>query len=288
MAKINLKMFHTKVFLATFIFCVLSGFYENVAFFLPLFLEDAGYTVVETGVITYALGVVVFVWVSALFFAILYMLCKRGFMENIASIIISLIIGAVLGHWIGGLASLLLQFRFVGSPSISTLTTIISTFGACSAAYLNSKWKAAPIPNGMFSKRPIGVTLITILYAVLGVLSAVLTIALWGFPNISFEALYTKIILFAVLTALFSTLTAVYLFFAHGFYRGKRWAWLIVFASTLITILLTINQLVYTFHFDLFFIARILTLILNIFILIYTLQTHVRIYFNIVNLMPES
>lgn len=289
MVKYNLKIISAKVLLITLIFCAIGGFYETFTPTLHLILHDLDYTVVEISFITYILSVLVFIIDSALFFVILYSICRRNFMENIANITISLIIGTALGYWIGGLLGLLMASpRFLTSPSIFIIGILLAEFGACSAAYLNIKWNHAVPKPSMASKRPLGVVLISVLYVILSLLSTFLTIMLLGLSSIGFEVLFNKILLFAPLIALLSILSIAYLFIAHGFYEGRRWAWFAVFAFTLIGMLLSVNQLILAFYFYIFFILRFLVLLIDTFIFIYLLQPGVRIYFGVTNPISES
>jgi len=85
-----------------------------------------------------------------------------------------------------------------------------------------------------------------------------------------------------------SILSIACLFIAYGFYRGLRWAWFTVFASTLMGILLSINQLMLMPNFNILFILRIIALLLDILILVYLIQPYIRIYFGIINPTSES
>lgn len=289
MVEYNLKAIHVKALLTALVFCAFNGFYEALVSTLPSFLLDSGYTMVEIGVINYILNGIVFILDSALLFVILYSICRRNFMENISNIIISLIIGTVAGYWIGGLLGLLMSpSRFPTSPSIFTISILLSEFGACSAAYLNTKWNHLIPRTSMLSERPFGVILISALYTVLSLLSTTLTFALLGLYTIELGILFEKTLLFTVLVALLSVLSLAYLFIAYGFYRGRRWAWFAIFALTFIGIFQSINQLILMFYFDVFFILRILVLLLDIFIFFYILQPRIRIYFGIINPVSEN
>lgn len=289
MVKYNLKTIHVRVLLITVIFCAINGFYESFARTLPLFLHDLGYTFLEIGFVNYFLSMIVFILDSALFFVILYSICRRNFMENIANIIISLIIGTVVGYWIGGLLGLwMTPPTFPTSPSIFTIGVLLSEFGACSAAYLNTKWNHLTPRTSIVSERPFGVVLISALYIVLSLLSTILALILLGLSSIRFEILFNKILLFISLIALLSVLSIAFFFIAYGFYRGRRWAWFAVFAFTLIGVLLSINQLILAFHLDILFILRILVFLIDVFIFVYLIQPSIRIYFGIINPTPES
>ncbi|MEM3699478.1 MAG: hypothetical protein QXL57_01215 [Candidatus Bathyarchaeia archaeon] len=240
--KYNLKTFHVQVLLVALIFCAFGGFYEFVSPTLPLFLHELGYTPAEFSFITYILSVIVFILDSALFFVILYSICKHNFMENIANTIISLIIGTVVGYWIGGLLGLLMTFpRFPPSPSIFTISILLSEFGACSTAYLNTKWEHLTPRTSIASERPFGVVLVSALYIILSLLSTVSALMLVGLSSLRLDVLFNKIFLLLPLIVLFSVLSIAYCFIAYGFYRGRRWAWFTVFAFTLMGILLSIK-----------------------------------------------
>ena len=288
MAKYNFKTIHVKILLTTLIFCVFSGFYETVAPTLPLFLYDLGYTHAQIGFITSILSIIVFILDSALLFVVFYLICRRNFMKDIASIIISIIIGTIVGYWIGGLLGLSVSSSFPRSPSLFTVSILLSEFGACAAAYLNIKWEQLTPRSDVTPGRPFGVVLISALYIVLSLSLTVLTLVVFGLSSIGFEVLFKKILLFAWIIALLSILSIAYLFIAYGFYRGRRWAWFTVFAFTLMGIFLTVNQLILMFNFGILFILRIVVLLLDIFILIYLMQPHIRIYFGIINPTSES
>lgn len=289
MVNYNLKAIHMKVLLITFIFCLISGFYEALAPVLPLILNDLGYTSIEIGFIIYILSVLVFILDSAVFFAILYLSCRRNFMENIASIVISLIVGTVVGVWVGGLLGLFVKFyRPPTSPSIFTIGVLLSEFGACSAAYLNTKWDRLTSKVNMSSEKPFGVVLISGLHIVLSLLTTFLILMLLGLSNIGFDVIFSKIFLFLPLAALLSVLSVAYFFIAYRFYKGRRWAWFAVFAFSLIGMLLLINQLIFAFQFGILFILRIVMLLIDVSILIYLVQLNVRMYFGVVNPASES
>jgi hypothetical protein len=210
-------------------------------------------------------------------------------MKDIAGIVISIIIGTIVGYWIGGLLGLSVSSSsFPRSPSLFTVSILLSEFGACAAAYLNIKWEQLTPRREMVSERPFGVVLISALYIVLSLSLTVLTLVVFGLSSIGFEALFKKILLFTLIIALLSILSIAYFFIAYGFYRGRRWAWFTVFAFTLMGILLSVNQLILIFNFDILFILRIVVLILDTFILIYLIQPYVRIYFGIINPISES
>lgn len=289
MVKYSLKIINVKVLLITLIFCAIGGFYETLTPTLYLILHNLEYTVIEISFITYSLNVLVFILDSALFFVILYSVCRRNFMENIANIIISLIIGTALGYWIGGLSGLLVKSpKLLTSPPIFTISILLAEFGACSAAYLNIKWNRALPKPSMVSERPLSVALLSVLYVILSLLLTFLTIMLLGLSGIGFEVLFNKILLFASLIALLTISSIAYLFIAYGFYKGRRWAWFAVFAFTLMSMLLSVNQLILTFYFDILFILRFLVLLIDIFIFLYLIQPGARIYFGIINPTSES
>jgi len=123
----------------------------------------------------------------------------------------------------------------------------------------------------------------------LGISLTILTCIAFGFIYIfSLEAFLSKTFIFVGLILLLAIASAIYFIVAYGFYRGSRWGWLVTFASTIIGIFLSINQLMYGFYFDVWLIVKILVLLLYVFVFIYLLQPHVRIYFGIVNPTPES
>ncbi len=288
--KFNLKLINIKVFFVVLAFSLFSGFYETIVPFLHPFIRDLGYTVMETGLITNLWETIVFFLNSILLFAVLYLICRRDFIENIASIIVSLIVATVAGYWIGGLLGVaVLQIGFSVSPSIFIFSNLLFEFAACSAAYVTARWRLSMPRTEIAYERPFGVALIAALYIILGISLTILTFVLFGlFYTVSLEAILNKPLIFIGLILLLAIASSMYFAVAYGFYRGRRWGWLVVFTSTLVGIFLSINQLVFRFYFDVWFIVKILVLLLDIFIFIYLLQPHVRIYFGIINPSLEN
>ena len=284
----SLKAIHVKILLATLIFCAPSGFYETVVPTLPLFLRDLGYTALEISFVMYILNVIIFILNSALLFVVLYLICRRNFLKNIASIIISIIVGTIVGYWIGGLLGLSVSSSFPRSPSLFTVGILLSEFGACAAAYLNIKWKQLTPRSEVSGGRPFVVAVISALYIILSLSLTFLTLVLLGLSSFELEFLFKKILLLTLTVVLLLILSFAYFFIAYGFYRGRRWAWFTVFASTLMGIFLSIDQLILMFNFNILFILRIIVLLLNTLILIYLVQPYIRIYFGIINPTSES
>jgi hypothetical protein len=288
--KFNLKLVNPKVLLITFVSSAAGGLYEAISPFFPLFLGGLGYTTIEVGLAASFWNIIIFLLHSVLLFVILYLICRRSFMENVASIIVSIIAGTAAGYWVGGLLGFTVSHSsFPTLPSLFIFSNVVCQFAACSAAYVNSKWRFLTSRKNIACERPFGVAIIAALYVVLGISLTILTCTVMGlFYIFPFEALLTKAFIFVGLVFLLVVASAIYFVVAYGFYRGNKWGWLVIFASTIIGMFLSINQLLFGFHFDVWLIAKILAPLLNIFVLIYLLQLHVRIYFGIVNPMSES
>lgn len=174
-------------------------------------------------------------------------------------------------------------------PSIFLFGSLLSQFAACSAAYVATKWKSPTSKTSMVNECPVGVFLIAVLYVILGLLLSVLASLLFLLSfTVSFEAVLLKPLILVGLILLLVIASVISFLIAYGFYVGRRWAWLVMFASALIGVFSSINQIIFRFSLDMWLIIKILMLFLSAFIFIYLLQSHIRIYFGVVNPSQES
>ncbi|NWG10679.1 hypothetical protein HXY33_02845 [Candidatus Bathyarchaeota archaeon] len=284
-ARLDLNLINSQVLSIVFIFSIFSGFRDSVAPNIGRFLDALNYTTLEIGLIINLSSVIIFFPVFILLFVLLYQTCKHNFIENIAGIIVSLIVGTVVGYWIGGLVGAVLS-GYVISPSIFLYGNLLIEFAACSAAYIATKWRISTPNPQIVSERPVGVTLIAGFYVFLGVLLSFLSTFLFLSSYVSFEVFLLKPLILTELILLLGIASIIHFFIAHGFYKHRRWGWLVIFASTLMGIFLSINEIIFRFSLDAWLIIKILMLLLSIFIFIYILQPSIRIYFGIIN--PQS
>lgn len=118
-------------------------------------------------------------------------------LPRIASILISLIFGSLLGLWLGCLCSApLLESQFTEAASGALLNIavrlsfipfgkMIFGFAVLMFSEMNSNWKAVLPMEKLQSKRPFGVVVLSALYVIVGLLN-ILALPIFGF--ISFLA----------------------------------------------------------------------------------------------------
>lgn len=287
--KLNLTLISSRVFIVVFFYSIFSGFREYLhSIVIPRFLQDLGYTTLESNVINSLLSLAIFFTLTVSFFVVLYQSCKDKFIENIASIIVSLIVGTIVGYWIGGLIGFALS-GYPIFPSIYLFGNLLTQFAACSAAYVATKWRISTPKPHTVTERPAGVTLVAVFYVFLALFLSVLTGLLLLSPyTISPEVFLLKPLILAGLIFLLGIASIIYFLIAYGFYAGRRWGWLVIFAYSLISIFSFTNQIIFRFYLDLWLLGEISLLLLSLFIFIYLLQPHVRIYFGIMNPQSET
>jgi hypothetical protein len=247
-----------------------------------------GYTILEIDVISSLLNLAIFFSITVSLFVILYRTCKNEFIEKIASIIVSLIVGTIVGYWIGGLIGFALSGYLI-FPSIYLFGNVLTQFAACAAAYVAAKWRISTPKPHTITKRPAGVTLVSVFYVFLGLVLSILTSLLVLSPYaLSSEVFSLKPLILAGLIFMLSIASIIYFLVAYGFYTGRKWGWLVIFAYSLISIFSFINQIIFRFYLDLWLLGETSLLLLSLFIFIYLLQSKVRIYFGIINPQSES
>jgi hypothetical protein len=295
-------MFNGKILAVCMVFSLVSGFTSAFQIFSYVILRHY-LDPLEINFVVTMISLFSFFVNSFVFFVILYSLCRRGFMENIASIVISLIVGTIVGHWIGGLMGASFTFLlspedFVANqssfliiePSVYMLVIVLTEFGACSAAYVAGRWRQV-VPRISISKeRPFGITLIVLLYALLGVAATILAGLMLGFfySAVSVETILADPLVLAGTITLIVVAVLLQFAIAYGLYNGRRWGWLLSFIFTLLGVFSSINSLIFAFSFNLWLIVRIALLLLGIFITIYLLDPHVRIFSGMVNPTSET
>jgi len=288
-ARFNLRLIDIKILAVALTFSLWGGFYESAIQQVTLFLSKLGFSIVEIGATLTLWGWDMYLLITVLYFAMLYLACRRRFMENVASIILSLIVGSMFGRWIGGLLGFL--FGFPTPPTVSSLSMfagLLSPFGACSAAYVSERWKNLISSAVVNIERPFGVALIAILYVISGVSLFILVGVLFGFGAESIPTLFSNTVIIAGSLVLVAVTFVLYLFVAYGLYHGRLWAWLVTFTSTMIGVFSSLNGIILGLSFDIWIILKILGFVLGVVVIIYLLQPHVRVYFGIINPKPAN
>jgi len=294
------ELFDSKVFAVTFIFCFVEGFQSFLSPYLYLFLSRMGYTTAELSLAFMMLGFLYYVFNPVLFFIVLYLTCSGKVLPRIASILISLIFGSLLGFWLGGLCSVpLLESQFtesasgvllniaVGLPFVS-FGKIIFGFGVHMFSEMNRNWEAMLPMGEMQSRRPFGVLVLSALYVIVGLLN-ILALPISVLYPFLLEFSFEKWLLLVVFVSTFVLGIAGQLLVAYGLYHGKKWGWVPALISSASGLLAQIIILLVALVFGVFvetpwiILASLVGLVISLMVLFYLLSLETRKYFGFVN-----
>lgn len=174
-----------------------------------------------------------------LYLVVLYYGCGGPLLNRIASVLISLVLGSLVGYWIGGaVASITITGLLGESPLVFSSYTLASLpqhtagqvfFGLAILAFsdVTIKWTKALATGGLQRTRPGGLTILVffhLLFALLNILA---------FPLLTFLGTSETISTLAIaLLAVFSiVIIAAQIILAIGLYSGRKWAWVIALIS---------------------------------------------------------
>jgi len=296
------RLIETKITLIMLVFGFLSGLHRAFSPYMGLYLNGIGFSPVETGVFSLIIGYVTFFISPVILFVILYFACGGNLLQKVASTAISIILGSVIGGWLGLISGALLLtfsrfpvtfaevlYAFPLGRTWAFVDLIIVGFVAVAAAEINRRWREALSKQNLRLERPFGVVVISFLYAILGILVICLAPLLFSY-SVLLEMVFQKpligigLIIVLVFSGFIQVLIGVCL------YLGKKWGWIPAFYLAVLGMLDSANLLL-SFekwsHSPLLSIVvvslAVTNLIISVIIIAYLLQFNVRRYFGFIN-----
>lgn len=254
--KFDLSLIEVKSLLLATIFSFIWGFKGQLSSLLPIILHKFyNYNISMAAVASGFLSGVGYIQITILF-AVFFYICNRNFIDKIGGTIISVVIGNVIGFWIGYLVSA--GYVLYSMPTVyaepftsinvslgsEVISLLLYEIAAIASAFLIREWDQKLEQAGFNvenAKRPGTAFVAFILYAVFGTVSLILAFLFAVFGHLMSELL-AKLKIFAV-SALFVNGAAL-LAVAYGLYTGKRWGWLFAFILSTMGIIIGINGLV--------------------------------------------
>jgi len=292
--KYKLNFLEPRIFVVTLIFTFISGLLNGFQPYLYIILLD--YEILEIGIVLSIIGALFFLINPVLFYITLFFICERNLLMRIASTIVSLITGSLIGYWSGGLtgayyvyvavhgegfAGVMLNLAYQIPYSIAS-TTLVG-FAMVALAWITTKWSEALEGLELPSEKPSEIVVASILYVISGVLTLCvipLLVALDPLKNLLFKSLLVS----CGLVTLVLVGGISQLIIGYGLYRGKRWGWALAFMCMLSGIVISVNHIVLYEHFGLFhIILHGITLALNVIVLLVLFESDVRLYCRFVN-----
>lgn len=292
------KIFELKVFIAMFVFNFTGAFYYMVNSFLPLFIQDLGFRVSDIYLIDVFFEALLYVFNPILFFVIFYFIYRgEMFLNRIASTLISLVLGAIIGYWLGGFAAVPLlvgagqELETLLSSFVSAITynlpfapsSILLGFGALAFADINRKWKNALAIEKSEVQRPVGMAVLSIVYVVFGVFTAAVTPLLLSY-QVLLQIYARNIMLATMLIFVFAIIGFGQILIGVGLYYREKWGWFSAFISSVtIVSILAAHLVVYDRIANWAVLSLVLGLAVGVVVLIYLLGSNVRECFGLVN-----
>jgi len=297
----------SRVFAVTFVFNVAAGFFLALQYYLPLYLfQNERFSVEAFGIFRLFLNAFYYVVNPVLFLIVLYFVCSGNLFERIASTLISLITGSLLGYWIGGLvgfpifASLygaeLTNLPLVALSAVQYLPYVpfgvmLSGFAILAFFDYNQRWHAALGVGGMSVERPLGVTVLAVLYFIVGIFDALFLPVLLVYPFL--VSLFTsEFLVFMTLMVFFVVSVIGQILVGVGLLRGRKWGWIPAFISGISSLVVTLTSFVVALISPSLFsgllglliiVSLFIGFVFSLVIVLYLLSFNVRRYFGMIN-----
>jgi cytochrome c oxidase subunit IV len=294
--KYKLNFFEPRIFVVTLIFTFISGIRNGFQPYLYVILLDYGYGILEIGIVSSIIGELFFLINPVLFYITLFFICEQNLLIRIASTIVSLVTGSLMGYWSGGLtgayyvyvavhgegfAGVMLNLAYQIPHSIAS--TALVGFAMVALAWITTKWSEALKGLEVPSEKPYEIVVASILYVVSGVLTFCVIPLLMALDPLK-NLLFKNLLVSYGLVTLILVGTISQLIIGYGLYGGKRWGWALTFMCVLSGIAISVNHIVLYEHFGLFqIILHGITLALNVIVLLVLFESDVRLYCRFVN-----
>ncbi len=300
-SRFDMRLFETRVFVVILVFSIIAGLNTAFAPYIYYWFRQTGYSAVEYGAFSILETGFWYLLNSVLFFSVLYVTCGGPLLNRIARVLTSLILGSVVGHWIGGSLGAIvsmIQFGEVASyawiyPLYSLPTYAIGQvlvgFAVLALSDMSIRWRGV-LANQERSTRPSGVVVLAVLYIVFALLNVLAIPLLATYPAYS----GTSYAAFVIMAVFFFLVVSGQLVLAFGLYRGKKWGWILAVISSASSSLIDISVLGASLIDGRFFSAQLLTsslfvgLLVSLAILFYLLSSRVRQFFGFVNPIEPS
>lgn len=303
----NNRLIENRVFSVVFVFNFVSGLFLALRYFLPFYLMDKmGFSGEAYSIFIIFFNGFYYVVNPILFLIVLYFVCGGRLFERIASTLISLILGCLLGQWLGGLVGVPLFASQFTTDWPNTLVSTVSQlpyvvlgevlFGFAVLAFFdyNKRWSAALSADRSSVERPLGVVVLSVLYVIGGIVDACLLPLLFSY-SLLLSLFSSEFLLFVGLLTFILFSGACQLIIAWGLYSGRKWGWLPAFVSSIVGLLSTLTGLliiavsgvpVFDMFVELTVFGLFMGFIISLVIMFYLLDFGVRRFFGMIN--PSS
>jgi hypothetical protein len=296
--RFDTRLFETKVFAVVLVFSIIAGVNAVVARYIIYWFAQAGYSAADIGTFSILETGLAYLLSSVLFIVVLHVTCGGPLLNRIARVLTSLVLGSVVGYWIGGSIGAIVTSTQLGitasiawSDPLFLLPTfavgqMLIGFAVLALSDINTKWRAALPIQELQGRRPGGLVLLTVLYVIFALLDAL------AIPFLALYSAYTgtsHTAFIIILAVFFGLVVSGQLVLAFGLYYGKKWGWILTVISSASSFLMSISALSASLingefiNAQLWTLGLILGLLVSLLILFYLLSLEVRQFFGFVN-----
>jgi hypothetical protein len=295
-SRFDTRLFETRVFVVILVFSIIAGLNTAFAPYIYYWFRQTGYSAVEYGAFNILETGFWYLLNSVLFFIVLYVTCGGPLLNRIARVLTSLVLGSVIGHWIGGSIGAIVSMIQLGEVAsyawiypLYSLPTyavgqVLIGFAVLALSDMNVRWRGALAIQEQ-STRPGGVVVLAVLYAIFALLDVLAIPLLAAYPAYS----GTSYAAFAIMAVFFGLVVSGQLVLAFGLYYGKKWGWILAVISSASSSLINISTLSALLINGAFINTQLLTfslsvgLLVSLAVLLYLLSLRVRQFFGFVN-----
>jgi len=299
LSPLGTRLIESRVFVVILVFSAVSGLNSAFAPYLSLLLyAKLGFSAVELGFFMILMSCLQFLISPILFFVVLYVTCGGPLLNRIASVLMSLIFGSLVGYPIGGfigsivvtaqleqLSALLLPLSSLPQHLVSQT---LMGFAVLAFSDINLRWRSALPVEELQKRRPVGVTLLAALYVVFALLNTVVAPVLTLYPSVVVSTRHGALAIILIGVA-FGMVGLGQLVVAGGLYYGRKWGWFAAVISCATSLVMDASAFGNMVVLGGFTIVLLLVLgsfvgfIINLAVLLYLLRVGVRKFFGLVN-----
>jgi len=212
-----------------------------------------------------------------------------------------LIIGSLIGHWVGGVvgayyicfnvnaesfAGVMLNLAYQ-TPS-SMISTTLTGFAIVALAWITTKWNEALEGLEPPSEKPSEIIPASILYVISGFFTLCVAPMLMIVDPLS-TTFFKNLFISGGLVSLILVGGISQLIIGYGLYVGKRWGWALAFLSALSGVVISVNHFVLHENLGVFqAVFYVVTLALNVVVLMILLKFNVRLYCRFVSPLDNA
>jgi hypothetical protein len=302
-SRFDTRLFEARVFVVVLVFSIIAGVNTGLVPYINYWLIRAGHSAVDFATFNILETELRYLLSPVLFIIVLYVTCGGPLLNRIASVLTSLVLGSLIGYWIGGFGAFVSMSQLgeaisnawtfpLGSLPEYAVGQVLVGFAVLAISDINIKWRAALAIQEHPSRRPGGLVLLAVFYVIFAILDALAIPLLAAYSALAGITSHAALII--ILAVSFGLIVSGQLVLAFGLYSGKKWGWILAVISSASTSLIIISALGALLISGGFVNTQLLTLSLfiglpiSLTLLDYLLSLKVRQFFGFVNPIEQT